>query len=368
MKETLIHHICCPICKNVLQLHVFSTNSENEREVIVNNKKDLGIIDTGLLTCQACGVCYPIEYGIPVLLVFPTSFHDLFIKRYKYYLEKFKNFRMPSGEPRRGERFIQNSFTEEWNIARDSEVSFIYTENDLVSLNKSVWLNWVFDNNVNIKSILNIGVGLGQETMALNRLFPDSQLIGVDLGFALLRSSFVRNSPTNVHFVIASLFDLPFRFKAFDFVYCQGVLHHTYSTQKAFEAISKFVSQGGYIFIWVYGGDKNNIDDYIEKILRPFLSVSPKIIRNIIIFMLTAYSHPKFKRRVLHPDLWTWKNTEHSIRDKFTPRYAHRQNINEVTEWFEQMGFKIIAFQSALNYRELFRSRLPGIGLAGKKY
>ena len=55
-----------------------------------------------------------------------------------------------------------------------------------------------------------------------------------------------------VHPIVASLFRLPFARRAFAHVHSQGVIHHTYSTKAAFEAISAFVRPGGSLFVWVY--------------------------------------------------------------------------------------------------------------------
>lgn len=381
MDKALLRYLRCPLCKNKLRPQSFpSIKSTNQGESAIANEADSQIIETGILICESCRVFYPIECGVPVLLVFRTTFHDSFLKKHnKDILEKVGAFTIPSREPRAGEKLIQDSFTDEWDVVHDNEIdSFGLTQEDLIALNKDVWLSWAFENNIAIKSILNAGVGLGRETIVLSKLFPNSETIGVDLGFALLRSSFVRNSPSNAHFVIASLFDLPFAPDIFDFVYSKGVLHHTHSTQKAFEAISRFVAPRGHIFIWVYeAGDELARDRFgnvsvsrwhlYERILRRFLATCPKFIRDAMIFLLTAHYHRKMKKQAAHSDLWTRVNTEHSIRDWVTPYYAHRHTINEVVEWFECLGFKITAFQSAVAYRKRVNSKMFGIGLTGQK-
>ncbi|MDD1719825.1 MAG: methytransferase partner Trm112 [Methanoregulaceae archaeon] len=54
MKRRLLDILCCPTCKGDLRL---SVTAEEGDEII-----------GGTLTCQSCGVDYPIEEGIPDLL------------------------------------------------------------------------------------------------------------------------------------------------------------------------------------------------------------------------------------------------------------------------------------------------------------
>ena len=54
MKPELVELLCCPVCRSPLELSVKARAGEE--------------IESGHLRCQACGVDYPIEDGIPNLL------------------------------------------------------------------------------------------------------------------------------------------------------------------------------------------------------------------------------------------------------------------------------------------------------------
>jgi len=54
MKKDLINILCCPTCKNELELTI--------------EKEEKGEIITGSFTCKKCKCTYPIEDGIPNLL------------------------------------------------------------------------------------------------------------------------------------------------------------------------------------------------------------------------------------------------------------------------------------------------------------
>jgi hypothetical protein len=71
-------------------------------------------------------------------------------------------------------------------------------------------------------------------------------------------------------------------------------------------------------------------------------------------------------RRGRNRGRWEYVNTLHGIRDAFTPRYAHQHGFNEVIEWFENAGYEP-RLHSPAKYRELFGSRLLGIGICARR-
>jgi SAM-dependent methyltransferase len=171
---------------------------------------------------------------------------------------------------------------------------------------------------------------------------------------------------------------MPFEDASFDLVYSQGVIHHTYSTYDALKSISALVKPDGFLFVWVYGlADhlvlKGNLGFFskllyiTEYLLRPVISRLPKLLRDIFFNVSTVIVHPVLKTMARHNKIWTHRNTNHSLRDTFSPKYAHRHDYNEVIEWYENLGFSVIDMQSTAAYRKLFGKRLWGVGLTGQK-
>ena len=80
-----------------------------------------------------------------------------------------------------------------------------------------------------------------------------------------------------VHPIIASLFHLPFEPGSFAHVHSQGVIHHTYSTKAAFEAISAFTRPGGTLFVWVYAQEDSLVVPGFRGIIveRLLASIAP---------------------------------------------------------------------------------------------
>jgi ubiquinone/menaquinone biosynthesis C-methylase UbiE/uncharacterized protein YbaR (Trm112 family) len=342
------------------------------------NEDDRMIIKDGVLLCQNCKVWYPIYSYVPVMLVFETPFHKHFAQEYKDPLKRFPEYSIPNGQPEPGERSIQETFTDEWNCMNDNDLSFLYTIEDLKMLHGNVLLKWMKYSREKIQNILDVGCGIGQESISLQEVSGNAEVYAIDLNFALLKSGEFFKSKQNIHLIISSLFHIPLKTSSFDLVYSQGVIHHTFSTVEAFKSIASYVRDGGYLTVWIYGvGDHlARVEDlgilvrviYVaECVLRPLISRSPRILRNALFRILAIICHPIIKMKVHHKDKWQLENTRHSMRDWLSHKYVHRHSYNEVFEWFENLGFRIVDVQSPTAYRQLFQKRLWGIGVTGKK-
>src|SRR5262245_13174553 len=73
----------------------------------------------------------------------------------------------------------------------------------------------------------------------------------VDLSFPNAQSAHRRYAGAQV--AQADLLWLPYASGAFDFVYCNGVLHHTVDPEGAFRELVRVLAPGGRIYIGVYG-------------------------------------------------------------------------------------------------------------------
>jgi SAM-dependent methyltransferase len=333
-------------------------------------------VATGALTCAACRVYYPIESYVPVLLDFATDYHRRFAAAHAVELAALGGFELPAGEARPGEMSVQETFTDEWDQLHGDELSFSYTQEDLEKLNREVWLRWAAGEQVG--TVLEIGCGLGAETTALKRVLGPQALFAVDLNFALLARGEEFSRMEGVHVVIASLFALPFAPAGFDLVYSQGVIHHTYSTRAALEAVAAHVKPQGRCFIWVYGLDDHLVPRGIEgarmragwvfeNAVRPLVSRAPAPARDRFFTGMTALMHRRARAQTIHSEEWETRNTDHQLRDWLSPRYAHRHSYNELLEWFEALGFEIVDLQSPLAFRRLFDRRLWGVGLTARR-
>ena len=61
-----------------------------------------------------------------------------------------------------------------------------------------------------------------------------------------------KNNIKNINFIRGDIFDKIFQEEAFDFVLCNGVLHHTKNPYEAFSSIAKCLKREGYILVGLY--------------------------------------------------------------------------------------------------------------------
>ena len=113
-------------------------------------------------------------------------------------------------------------------------------------------------NGFNLDSIrglrcIDVGCGGGRLSIALARLGA-AEVVGCDISEGGLIDAKRRASDLkNVRFETASALDLPYPDNSFDFVLCNGVLHHTPNPVRGFEEITRVLKHGGRCFVLLYG-------------------------------------------------------------------------------------------------------------------
>jgi SAM-dependent methyltransferase len=98
--------------------------------------------------------------------------------------------------------------------------------------------------------VLDAGCGAGRFLDAA--AVTNAKLVGVDISSAIDAAKDNLADRQNVHFVQASLYELPFREGAFDYCYCIGVIQHTPDTAASVRAIAKMVKPNGSIAVTIY--------------------------------------------------------------------------------------------------------------------
>jgi SAM-dependent methyltransferase/uncharacterized protein YbaR (Trm112 family) len=362
----ILSRLVCPSCRAQLELERFGMSDAGS-----------GPITDGALLCGDCRIWYPIASGVPVLLVFATEFQARFAKEHARDLRLPEGYTAPRRTPGPDEKSVQETFSEEWTCVSESDLSFTYSLDEHVRLLSDVWLKWTRhqDGGRHPRSVLEVGCGLGRESLALREAV--GEVFAVDLNLALLDPAARRSRP-GVHYVVASLFDLPFRRSSFDLVYSNGVLHHTRSTEEAFAEVAAYVRPGGWLFVWVYGRDDHlairgrrglarRAGLVAERALRPGLSRAPRAARSVFFEAASRAAHPLLRRKTRHESVWTIEDSNNYLRDWLSPRFAHRHGFNEVIAWFEDCGFDIVDVQSPKGYRELIGKQLWGVGMTGRR-
>lgn len=363
MNIRLLEFLRCPCCKNTLRLnriesHTVDLSPEaSARAAAERIDRTLleEVVETGVLECMAGCAWYPIVNYVPVLLDFPLPLHRQFRDRYQHFGIKALDLPFPPKAPRPGELWIQKSFTIEWEGLGEDVHTFIFMieERERHLRAELDWPSYLLQRMPGVPAlrVLDIGAGFGLEPIYIHNatggIAHGAEVVGMDLNLSLLRSGAKISAMPFVHTVIASLFTPPFSERSFDLVYSHGVLHHTYSTEAAFRSIERFRKSDGAIYIWIYAQEdffqmnwKGRFQYVLATFLRPIFARLPRWLQDIILYPLAWGIVGTHRRRYERGSDYTIKNTLHTVRDFWTPLYAHRHRFNEVLRWFSELGLE----------------------------
>jgi uncharacterized protein YbaR (Trm112 family)/ubiquinone/menaquinone biosynthesis C-methylase UbiE len=378
MKRYALRTLVCPFTKSELSLVSFEETPIDLTDEDADRCHSLGIdpleassaIKEGVLYSKQSGKWFPIVNYTPIMLDFPTGMHNEFKTRYTSRTDILTKYEMPNASPREGELFVQKSFTREWDLLNHDNVSFGYTpqqRDEFVKIEFD-WPPKVLEQRP--LKILEVGAGSGFETASLERVSRGC-IFGFDLNLALVRKGHLLFSNPFINTGIASAFKLPLQGRTFQMVYSNGVLHHTYSTKEAFDAIEQFRAEDGVICIWVYAYEDYNTGRlsallYVaEWTFRPRIARLPDFWQNLVVKLLTRHFHHSYmKTGTLGRQKWTLKDSEHQVRDRWTPLYAHRHSFKEVIMWFQEKNLRYELID-AKAYQDRIGIPLIGIGIRG---
>jgi uncharacterized protein YbaR (Trm112 family)/ubiquinone/menaquinone biosynthesis C-methylase UbiE len=198
MKRKLLEILACPRCKSSLRV-----SSEDEE------------IAEGELSCDNCAVAYPVTDGIP-RFVEPDNY--------------------------------ASSFGYQWNLFRKEQID---TYNGTTLSADRLWseTGWT-KTEIAGKWVLDVGCGAGRFLDASSA--SEGEIVGIDISDAVDAARANLKGRENVHFVQASIYELPFREGTFEYCYCIGVIQHTPDTARSLRSIAAMVGRQGKLAVTIY--------------------------------------------------------------------------------------------------------------------
>lgn len=122
------------------------------------------------------------------------------------------------------------------------------------------------------KCALDAGCGSGRYSVALRKM-GISKVVGMDysensINFAIENSA---RLGVEVDFIQGTVLEIPFGDESFDFVFSNGVLHHTRDTEHGLAEIRRVLRENGHCWLYLYGGKDSffwDIVDAARKLLK----------------------------------------------------------------------------------------------------
>lgn len=359
MWKRFADHLRCPVSGEALTLVPFKEGETPLTDAMAAAVEGAGYtstdrdfyrrVESGVLLAPSAGLAYPIARGVPLMLPYETTLHSQFGRDYASEMARLgPRYRFPSCSPRPGEHAVLRSFSREWaGYKYDGVIWDVSYEDNDRRLVAELGLHQPLRTP---QRLLEVGCGIGLTTSQARRHLK-GDAVGIDLSLAVVGAAeHFRDHPL-LHFVQGSAFCLPFEAEAFDVIYSRGVLHHTYSTRDALLAVAKYCRPGGRFYLWVYGPGSVNDTTFrkvayaAERALRPILSRAPGALGTAMLapIALGYVGYNRLRRRWDDTvQEFTFERALHSARDRFTPRFAHRQPASQVIEWFREAGFDSI--------------------------
>jgi len=306
MRESLLRLLRCPECGCALSAPRSGTPGEQ--------------ILAGELVCVRCGARFPVQAGVPRML------------------------RDEAPATR-----TQISFGKQWQL--HSQGSF--ERGSIYSKSKAECLD-DFRKAFNLQDlgglrdcvILDAGCGSGELTADLGLAAPLATIVGMDFSEAAhLAFDRCRGVP-NVHIVQADLSRPPFSSGAFDFVWSEGVIHHTPDTARSFSSLSHLVKSRGKLYVWIYSDRVTTPYRLARKILRkPYLLPSAALYALSWSLALPLHLLNRMREMLrLSQVRHRLSSTAYSFYDTLSPEFVNFHSQEEVRGWFVRQDFDPVVF------------------------
>jgi SAM-dependent methyltransferase len=141
------------------------------------------------------------------------------------------------------------------------------------------------------RSFLDAGCGGFAGGAAVALALGAEPVVGVDLSEANVEAARAAFSGRpHVRFQRENLRTLSFASDTFDFVYCNGVLHHTEAPEQAFGQLVRVLKPGGWIYLGVYGRG-----GLYNEVVVPALKLAGRLVPRRVTATLLALA-PRLRR------------------------------------------------------------------------
>ncbi len=233
MNTRLLTWLCCPVCREDLDLSVF---------------READGIEEGALTCRGCRRVFPIIDGIPRML--PDALMPQVLAYHRQFFERYRTATSACVL-----RAVGDRHDAWWDTEARTLESYSYQWRKF----KQMFPQWEDVFRSSIAPItpdffpgrvgLDAGCGFGRSLVYAAKY--GAEVIGLDLSEAIEAARENTRHLPSVYLVQGDLYHPPLRAASLDFVYSIGVLILVPDPQAGFRSLSRLVKPAAPMFIWV---------------------------------------------------------------------------------------------------------------------
>ncbi len=291
------------------------------------------------LSC-VCGLVYPVIDGIPRMLRNAKDEYPEFFARHGLAGVPKKDVPATAADPR-----SSKSFGLQWTVYREGDATWF---KDDAGLRKQEFLYnlQTTPGELGNATVLDGGCGNGELTRAVAEYGPEIVAMDFSRSVENARKRLFEKGfhvSHKVHYLQGNILELPLLAKSFDMVHTSGVLHHTPSTYRAFQSISKSVKPGGKLYVQLYRRRPNWIHA-VNVTLRAVTTRMPMRLLYGLCYMATPV-HAGLSR-LMHvlrgepaPPRSTARVRAVQMFDNYSPPYQYRHTVPEIMELFRSEGY-----------------------------
>jgi 2-polyprenyl-3-methyl-5-hydroxy-6-metoxy-1,4-benzoquinol methylase len=178
------------------------------------------------------------------------------------------------------------------------------------------------------KNIIDCGCGGGRWSYGLAQLGANITAVDINTSAIQATKDVLQNSNVEKKFVLSPLETLTEQLpvgEGYDMVWSWGVLHHCGSFNQAFLEVMKYVKEGGFIYIYLYGREGISYEEDIN------------LFKNRVKYnTLTSWKEKEeFLIRMSHGD----KTKLHQAHDIYAPLLNRRLEFDYVSKMLQDNGF-----------------------------
>lgn len=207
--------------------------------------------------------------------------------------------------------------------------------------------------------ILNAGCGTGHEAAELATVFPDAEILAVDLsktslGYAIQKTR--EHGLNTITFKHGDILQLETLNEPFDFITASGVLHHMDDPLKGWKILSGLLKPGGLMRIALYSRiARKPIAEARKVIAEQGYTQDPQSVRAFRYDCKNLLSKHTFEKITASQEFY---NLSECV-DLLFHAQEHQLTLPEIDTWLKELGLEFIAFQVADKVTDIYREAFP---------